>query len=87
MTIFKDLVVATATAGLLGESSDESREWYQDQVVNIKRTQVAPKRFTKDNKDLLVSRPVLGKMYAFLYEPLTKSLLKLLPCVEVKSLL
>ena len=70
--VFDELLAKGVRAGEIPARSASSRDWYRNQA---KRTRVAPQTVIKSYKDRLVSRPFVGRMYHFFYDPKHKATL------------
>lgn len=71
-TVFQDLQVKAFRAGVTPRS-DESMKWFRNQVKNMRS--INRQALLKDDAVTRVSRPRMGDMYMFFYDPKTKDTL------------
>ena len=64
--LFDEILAKGVRAGELPARSTAARTWYRDQA---KKTRIAPQTLIKSDRDRLVSKPNVGRMYHFFYDP------------------
>lgn len=64
--LFDEILAKGVRAGELPARSTAARTWYRDQA---KKTRIAPQTLIKSDRDRLVSKPNIGRMYHFFYDP------------------
>ncbi len=68
-TVFSDLLDQGKSAGFAAARDKQSRDWFRSKAGEINRID---QRSILSDKDRFVTRPMLGEMYMFSYDPKTK---------------
>ena len=69
-TSFMDKLEAQAFRAGLTKGTEEARKWFKEKLKDIKT--VNRKQLLRDDNFKTTSRPMIGKMYMYFYDPKTK---------------
>jgi hypothetical protein len=79
--VFDQLLARGVRSGKIPARTADARAWYRDKAQNVSRTRVSPDKILSGKKR---SRPNIGEMYHFKYDPKTK---KTLPYYDIFPLI
>ena len=71
-TIFDQIVTQGVQAGKIPARTRDARDWYRETAGKINR--INERTFMRD-KERLTTRPIIGSMYSFYYDPKHKKTL------------
>lgn len=73
-TLFDDILVSGVRAGQIPARTQQARDWFRDVARGVSKSRANPSQILKgyDNKK---SRPLIGRMYHFFYDPKGKKTL------------